>query len=1051
MQVIEQSGGGGNGDGGGTPSDAGHWVSLHLPVNNTWMDVGDTYRIRGNASIPPSEVFDSNNTIESVKVSATYGYWKSSGGWTEHTAFSWQNASGITNWTFDLGPELWHDGAELYVEARALDNIGRWSEPAWAVYYIGETTLTLVEPSGYGSVSGDVELTGEYKAVYGDRIEYKIGQDGEWQLAQDNLAYPYVCVEADTDSCDSRTWSVIWDSTEVQDGGWVLYTRIVGDNSSLTTPIERYLNVDNVPAASDLELVGSLLVFENGMEVEDAYVNSFLDVKVTVRNSGDSHARNFDVTLLEDGSQVASSTINKLDSTKSLEVTLGYHPTVASSHDLEVKIDLSNAEPESREDNNDISRSFTINNHPPGVDLALREGAARTNPPVANPNGDITLNMRVENLGADPSSGATFTLEIWNDLGWEALENDRSLNVVSGAGYLDIPYTIREGILDTGVTKFRATVTLDGLADLDLDNNQLEFSLFVDEAQLQGARSLDLPEGHDVLGFFGVSGENLLFTSESTSLWVHRINSQYDIITCLELEDDWAGEFSLAVGESNNAYASWTRRYTDQYGVTLSTLSFAAIDLSCTNTNPIDLMSPLMLAEGTYWGIDLDVNDGEALIAGYHRDLFTGGTYDDITSIFLLAAQSPLDSESWNLTKEVIVDLEPPIGQIGSVQVARGSEWIHLIYQATRDDETNIERVGTFYAHGRTGNENWSFRVIVGDETSITELAILSDSEDKDVVLMAWREGQGHDSQLIVTRADSSMQNKEVENISAPGMMSMKFIKTDRGIQIFHDSVGPSGRQIIYSLANDDETILGTPIYEGELTIAGRSLRTGETHIFYHSPTGDWRARMLIDDREIDTSRNSIFDNLRLWSGLDEQTFELAWKIVAVACAVGCLLMFLASAGIATHRRRKGPRLTVEVEHDDEVMDVDDDRVNTIEEDEVEIITSEESLDSELVVEIEEEQSEEIDSEEDDSSSKRRRRRKARQNAVESNLEELPSPPSPTDLPEELPPPPSPMQLGTLPPPPGRDVTCECGAIFSVKSLDLKYVKCPVCDERIDF
>ncbi|MBO58359.1 MAG: hypothetical protein CMA77_05125 [Euryarchaeota archaeon] len=1041
MQLIEQSGG-------GTPSDAGHWVSLHLPENNTWMDVGETYRIRGNASIPASEVFDSNNTIDSVKVSATYGYWAGSGNWKEHTAFSWQNASGTTNWTFDLSPELWHDGAQLYVEIRAQDNIGRWSEPAWVIYYIGETTLTLVEPSGHGSVSGDVELTGEYKAVYGNRIEYKIGQDGEWQSANDNLAYPYVCFVHDRDSCDARTWSVTWDSTEVQDGGWVLYTRLIGDNGSMTTPIERYVNVDNVPSASDLEPIGNLLILENGIEVEDAYVNSFLDVKVTIRNSGDAHARNFDVTLLEDGSQVASSSISKLDSTKSLEVTLGYHPTVASTHELEIKIDLSNAEPESREDNNDILRSFTINNRPPGVDLALREGAARTNPPIANPNGDITLNMRVENLGADSSSGATFSLEILNDLGWESLENDRSLNVVPGAGYLDIPYTIREGVLDVGVTKLRASVSLDSGVDLDLDNNQLEFTLLVDEAQLQGARSLDLPDGHDVLGFFGVSGENLLFTGEGSSLWIHRINSQYDIITCLELEDDWAGEFSLAVGESNNAYATWTRRYTDQYGVTLSTLSFAAVDLSCTRTEPIDLMSPLMLAEGTYWGIDLDVSDGEALIAGYHRDLFTSGTYDDITSIFLLAAESPLDSESWNLTNEIIVNLNPPIAQAGSVQVARGSDLIHLIYQATRDDETGIERVGTFYAHGRTGNENWSFRVIVGDETSLTELAILSDSEDNDIVLMAWRQGQGHESELVVTRGNTSMRNKLVENISAPGMMSLKFINTDRGVQIFHDSVGPSGRQIVYSLATSDETILGTPIYEGELTVAGRSLRTGETHIFYHSPTGDWRARMLIDDGEIDTSSNSIIDNLRLWSGLDEQTFDLAWRIVAVACAVGCLLMFLASAGIATHRRRKGPRLTVEVEHEDEVIDVDEERISVIDEDDVEIVSSEEELDS---VDEEPSETEEISSEEeDDYSSKRRRRRKARQKAVVSKQENLPPPPSAEDLSDDLPPPPSPMELGTLPPPPGRDVTCECGAIFRVKSLDLKYVKCPVCNDRID-
>ncbi|MDP7312657.1 MAG: hypothetical protein QF831_04400, partial [Candidatus Thalassarchaeaceae archaeon] len=514
-------------------------------------------------------------------------------------------------------------------------------------------------------------------------------------------------------------------------------------------------------------------------------------------------------------------------------------------------------------------------------------------------------------------------------------------------------------------------------------------------------------------------------------------------------------EFSLSIGESNNVYVSWIRRYTDTFGVTLSTLSFAVVDLSCTSTEPLNLMPPLMLAEGNYWGIDLEVKDGEALIAGYHRDLFTDGTYDDITSIFLLAASSPLDDESWNLTEEVIPDLTPPVGQIGSVQVAQGEELVHLIYQVTRDDETNIERIGTSYAHGKVGHENWSFHILVGDETSVTELAVLSDSNNEDVVVMAWREGQGLESELVVTRSDSSMQNKDVENISAPGMLELKFIMTERGIQIFHDSVGPSGRQIVYSLVEVNETIIGTPICEGELTTAGRSLKSGETHIFYLSPTGDWRARMLIDDSTGDSSSNGILDTLRMWSGLDERTFDLAWKIVAVACAVGCLLMFLASAGIATHRRRKGPALTVEVEYEDEVIDVDEENVHLIEEDEIDIVEPEVDLDLESTDEelpepvLAESPSEEI--EEEDSGSKRRRRRKARQDVVNPVVEELPPPPSSDELADELPLPPSPMELGTLPPPPDRDVTCECGANFRVKSLELKYVKCPVCSERIDF
>ena len=174
---------------------------------------------------------------------------------------------------------------------------------------------------------------------------------------------------------------------------------------------------------------------------------------------------------------------------------------------------------------------------------------------------------------------------------------------------------------------------------------------------------------------------------------------------------------------------------------------------------------------------------------------------------------------------------------------------------------------------------------------------------------------------------------------------------------------------------------------------------------------------------------------------------------MAVVCAVGCLLIFLASAGIATHRKRSGPKLTVEVEVevDDDVLDVDDDHIDIIEQKEpdADIVISSEVDSEEPLKSVDKSLS--VESEVEDSGSKRRRRRKARQSVVDPVAEELPPPPSHAEVSEELPLPPSPMELGTLPPPPGRDVTCDCGANFRVKSLELKYVKCPVCSERIDF
>jgi hypothetical protein len=190
---------------------------------------------------------------------------------------------------------------------------------------------------------------------------------------------------------------------------------------------------------------------------------------------------------------------------------------------------------------------------------------------------------------------------------------------------------------------------------------------------------------------------------------------------------------------------------------------------------------------------------------------------------------------------------------------------------------------------------------------------------------------------------------------------------------------------------------------------------------------------------------------------LDERTFDLAWKIALLVCGVGCLLMFLASAGIITHRRRSGPKLTVEVEdeYDDEIIDVDDDFVSLIDEPSIPAVE-----DSKPVVEIDDDPlsteilSDETEAEDDvddgSGSSKRRQRRQARREEVEPTSVDLPPPPSPAEIIEELPPPPSPMELGTLPPPPGRDIVCECGASFKIKTIELKYVECPVCSERIN-
>ena len=1062
-------------------ASGGEWANFTSPSSGLWMSVESTYRLRGSAYMPIDDKVNSTNELTGVYVSARYTYeeWKqvrpSVWNWVlqNKSAFNWQLVDGIENWTYDLDPELWLDGATLYVEVRAKDDRDRWSRGAWAEYKIGETWMTVVEPSGYASLSGDVTFTGDYKAVQGDRIEFKVGSTGEWQNGFTSFVYPYTCVNPRHDECDSNVWSGTWDSTTVIDGGWLLYFRLVTFDGWTSPPIERYVNVDNIPAAPELSPYGEISVEENGIVVESAPVDSFLNVKAKLRNNGDRNARNVQVVLYENEEQIATETLSIVDSTDIVEVVFGYHPTTTGTSALKIEIDPADSVSESDESNNEQEISFIIESIPIGVDLALREGAATTNPKVVNPNGDVTLNLRLENLGSSDASGATFTLERWSDLGWDLLDT-RGINIVSGAGYVDVPFTIHEGQMDIGQVRYRASVSVEGVLDLDPTNDELEFTLFADEAQLQGARKLELSEGHVPLGFFGYSGDNLLFTGDDDSIWVHRINEQYDLYTCLELETDWAGEFALSSGEGDSANIVWTRRLIDNLGATVTTVSFTTIDLSCTRTDVIDLMPELMLAEGTYWGLDLEVDEGKALIGGYHRDLFTSGTYDDVTSIFMLDSTTPLDSESWQLTREVVPVIEPPVGMAGSVQVARGADWTHMTYQAMRDDGTGSERIGTFYAHGRIGEANWSFKTALGDYTSLGQLSVVQNDDGEDVFLTGWKEGVGYESELVLIRSDSSLQDKEEVRVPAAGVSTLEFIETSRGVQIFYESVGPSGRQIHYSMMDSEQIKVGTPLTEGSLTMVGRSENAGETHLIYISPTLDWRARLLIDDRDPTGLNNGFFDTIRLWTGLDARTFDAAMKVVLSICAIGLILLLATSKGVLSRRRRHEETLAVvldEVEDDDddwndegsesdvEVIDVDEDSIREVAEPNEQPPPVEEESPSDsgeydetatsTTSSTAKSSATSTDKKAEDGRARRQSRRQKRQTKdSEVGLEDLPAPPSPTEL-EGLPAPPAPGELGLLPPPPGRDITCECGANFRVKSVEMKRVKCPVCDTKI--
>ena len=100
-----------------------------------------------------------------------------------------------------------------------------------------------------------------------------------------------------------------------------------------------------------------------------------------------------------------------------------------------------------------------------------------------------------------------------------------------------------------------------------------------------------------------------------------------------------------------------------------------------------DLMPAIRLSQGYYFGLGISNHESKFGIAGYHRDIYSGGSYEDITSIFLLSSETPLDNNSWILSPSVAFDLNIQSGGVEPVGFGVGNEF-HILFQERRTDST---------------------------------------------------------------------------------------------------------------------------------------------------------------------------------------------------------------------------------------------------------------------------------------------------------------------------------------------------------------------------
>tara|TARA_B100001175_G_scaffold317752_1_gene336171 strand:- start:6336 stop:11120 length:4785 start_codon:yes stop_codon:yes gene_type:complete len=1021
--ILGDTGGGDGGDGNGTappPTGTEEWVIIETPEEDSWLVEGETYSVRGHID----EDADTNGTIEEVNVSISYRYKPEEGPRQTAVLVDWHVVQGTLNWSTPFTiPEFTEDEIDvedIIIKAKARNEFNVWSEMEQSEHLVGLIDVTLGGPSGQTPVSGNINIFGGWESVNGGNIQWRLGTEN-WDTAQ----------QFGGSGSDSGDWSVNWDTTTVNDGFYRISVRVVSGDGIFSEEVRRTVEVDNDPPAPDLIFRSGITISEYGLPVSDTFVNTFLEVGCEVRNDGDLDATEVTVYLKENGARKDEIVIPSIGSGDIVDVVLYWNPLTLGERSLSISLDPSDEIDEINEGDNEQTVEFPVLERPQGVDLAFREGAVRTEPPVPRPNEQFLITARVDNLGSSDARNLEAILEIRNSVGWEAVSSS-PVSLVVGQGSSQISFAHMEN--STGPVHLRVSLSGTEMTDLDWSNNIVESTVLVDETTLTGPRTASFPTGEVPVGIIHMNDEGgVVITANGDELGLYRMGANRALTACSNvLEEKWSGDIVAMASDDGLAHVAWTRRYLDNSGFFQQTVSYTTIDSSCIMSPIQNLMEPILLSDGKYWGIGMDMKEQEILIAGYHHEMLSSSSNQNI-GIFMAMSESPTKSSDWSINPQVISGLDLVSGVTDPIAVAMGEDDGHILYQDTRNDTTGVDRLGLWYAHGLPEQTSWSFKRAVGDHAFSPSISI-SEISDEDVIVAAWGEGSGQSSELVTTMVDSSFSaigEGEVRT-AARGLSYIELLDTERGIQIFFDFVGPSGPQMQYGMINPEEGWIGVSdrLGIGRIVVASRSPVDSDAVILQTSPTG-WQIRALVDDSSPLSSEGGILEQLRVYLGLDERNFNVILVGVSGVTIILCLVVILTMTTRAIRwvggRRREEAAGVVILEED--VVDVI-----------VETDISVSSSDVELVEESEQGPS---------ASSERRRRREYRANSDpapfqvpltnESEVFSLP-------IPVHTPPLPPPDALGTL----NRRVSCHsCGSIFEIEAR-LSRSKCPVCDEKIE-
>jgi hypothetical protein len=1060
-EMFGDGGGGGETNqslGPGSPQQ-GHWIEIESPAAYSWLVEGESYNLRGHID----EDGEDNGTIEEVLVRVQMKYREERNKpITTSTIVDWTNPIGIVNWTVPFSvPELPEDYSEVFVfgEVAAMNEIGRWSNTTEYKFPVGRVNLTLISPSGLAEVSGSVDVKGQFQSIYNATIQWRLDSedwevgsfytDGTWDeygephagdgdsWGMDHTYCAHMFREGGSSNCEEgdhgwTDWSFNWDTTHFKDDEYRLAVRLVSATGVISEEIRRFVVVDNVPPSPDLQFVSSSIsVQEFGISMKEAYVNTFLEVRATMRNTGDKAATEVGVILEEDGERRDEYVIQNIDTGEYVEIVLYWNPSNAGDSNIELIIDPLNTIMELDDNNNRLLGTFPVLARPPGVDLAIRNGAISTSPSIPRPLEQVVIEARIDNLGSTDAIGVLGTLEERTPRGWEQIGNASTPFVLGGShSTLSFMYVPNETV---GPKEMRISVIVEDGSDLDWSNNLLTKTILVDSSTLMGPRSAELNPGETPVEIISIDDEegDIVISEKDGVLYLYRLTPTKSLIPCTNvMEDRWSGDVAVFGTEDGFAHLLWTRRYLDSNGFLMQTVSYSTIDSTCRMAPIQDLLSGIPLSDGKYWGIDVDVIDTEILVAGYHSDLFTGGSMEEITNIFTLYADAPIASSDWILNPSVIPDIDVPPSSSDPLAIEFGHEQAHLLYQTIRNDSTGVERLGLWYSHGQLSQSEWTYRKSVGDEASLPHLAvIIEDKEDK--LISIWREGSPQESELVSMVTDSKFEVlEEMETrVPARGMTGVEILDTASGLQVIFDRVGPYGPQIEFGKIGYGEGWIGLSdaLAIGIFGMADRSPELGESMIVVSTSSG-WQIRSLIDD-ESDIRNDDYVERLRASLGLDQEQFEVLLILVALAVLIlgGVTLVTLSAQGIRWVSRSR------RVDSETEVL-MEEDIVDIVEEADI-------AVDS-RVVEL-------IGTEEDELSGApgRRARRERRADGGEDpivNTEVVE--PGTKNLPHTLP---LEMTGGGEEDGSSIAICTGCGGRFAIE-IGVSSTKCPVCGERVN-